>query len=166
MTTSKSVSAILAEVHSVRSSTIMKDMLSKAKVLERCIEELNTILRGCREYDWDLPSKFDIRVGEYGYYIYIDKAQDKEAYENMLLALVDLYGEGKRDSVWGDRIEYTWTKDIQDYNKIGISLRVDTSLSGCKIVKKREYVARTVVPEKIVEAHWEEKNVLECVEND
>jgi len=159
MTQTKTISEILAELKAIRAIEIMEKVKRYTERLEACSETLDDILRGAREWDWDMPSKFDYELGEYGNYLTISGAQDKEAYEHMLLCLVDLYGEGKREKGFWRTVDYKWDTP----SNVNITFKVATAISGCKLVKKKEYVPQVVIPETTVKAHWEETTELECV---
>jgi len=160
----KEVSTIIAEIKAHRSARIVQTMQSATSRLDKCTAELSTILNNSREWDWDLPEKFRCAVGTYMDSITIADASDKEAYNNMLLCLVDMYGDGKRDALHDDSIQYTWNTKPTDYwNGITVYLQVKSAISGCVIVKKRVYVPRKEVPRTVTEAHYTEKNVLECI---
>jgi len=161
----KEVSEIIDEVKRFRRLAIVEDMTNATNRLTKCTDELDSILQASREWDWDIPEKFSYEVGTYANSVTIQEAQNKEAYNNMLLCLVDRYGDGKRSADGDDSIQYTWVTSNDWWNNVRIYLKVKSSISGCVIVKKREFVPREVIPETIKKAHWTEKNVLECVDN-
>jgi len=163
MTETKSVSQIMGSIKMKRRSDIQETVESATLRMNKCSDELESILLGAREWDWDLPSKFKLSIGTYSDRITISDAVDKEAYDNMLLCLVDKYGDGKRSADGEDGVEYQWDNGNTDYwQKIYIYLKVRSSISGCVVVKKRVYVPRVVVPSTVTEAHFKEENVLEC----
>ena len=89
--------------------------------------------------------------------IYLTNVTDRAVYENIVIALTELYNEGSRSKDWSDNIRYSFKKEPNNWDSVGIVLSVSPTVTGCKLVTEE-----VEVPEKVVPAHTETKTVIKC----
>jgi hypothetical protein len=141
-------------------SKIAEETQEKVKNVWDCYNEARKILNKFEGFNWGKCEEDDVNfyLGEGNRYIQISEIKDKAIYSNMLMALTDIYGEGKRDKTWDNEIRYTFNKTPNSWRQdIEVTLKVSTELTGCRLL-----IEDVVIPQKVEPEHIEHKTVIKC----
>jgi hypothetical protein len=137
----------------------IKDIDISAREADRVINKLLTEF----EVKEDEIKGLGIELSTYGKNVEFNGIKNKPLYNNLIMALTALYGEGEREKSYGDNIRYLFrsVKDDASYservNRVFIVAKVSTEITGCKITPIEVEVAERVIP-----AHKETEYKIEC----
>jgi hypothetical protein len=144
----------LKELRSEALVRIAENAQRDVSIVKKCYDIANMVINHV-EYDIGTieESEYEVYFSHWGKEVDFSEIKRKDIYDSFLMALTDLFGEGKRDKSYDDKVRYTF----DDKNGCTIELKVSTELTGCRLVTEE-----VVVPESIVPQHIESKTVIKC----
>lgn len=152
----------LEELRTKKLSEFAESFQEKVSSLD-CVYKLAEEIYGKFEENTDYQYTKDIEslnteFSSWGKYLTISDIKKKEVYEEMLITLTEMFGEGEKTEGSNNCVKYDFKKTGNYYSDtVYITFSVSILLTGCKMVKET-----FTVPEHIEPAHLEEKTKIVC----
>lgn len=142
-------------------SSIAEEMQEKVLNVNVCFKETETIkervgINSATHFSRELED-MKVELSTWGRYITLSGISSKELFNEMVITLTELYGDGTKEAYDSD-VRYQFVKSGKWYSdRIFITLQVGVSITGCKLI-----IEEIMVEEKIIPAHIEEKIRVKC----